>query len=187
MAASATADRGGSVGLIFVAGVHAVGKTTACKEAARVCAVPHYSASSLIKNEKQSAIPERGKAVADICGNQELLIRGARRVLADSPGRVLLDGHFTLPNLTGEIEKVEFDVFRGLNLDCSVIFKDDPMAIASRLAERDGEIRSVDLISRHQLEELAHAERVSSGLGVPLFVLDAFDTTSLIRTLRELS
>lgn len=173
------------MGVIFVAGVHAVGKTTACEEAARICAVPHYSASGLIKSEKQAAIPERGKVVKDIEGNQELLVRGTRRVLAESAGRVLLDGHFTLPNQAGEIEKIEFDVFHLLSLDCAVVYQDDPKEIANRLAERDGEVRSVELIAHHQSEELVHAENVSSQLGVPLVLLDAFDAAGLIKALSK--
>lgn len=173
------------MGIVFVAGVHAVGKTTACEEAARVCAVPHYSASGLIRQEKQAAIPERGKVVADIGGNQELLIKGVRRVLAHGAGRVLLDGHFTLSNQEGEIEKVAFEVFRMLSVDCAVIYQDDPIAIANRLAERDGEARPVDLVARHQSEELSHAQNVSSQLGVPLFLLDAFDASGLIKVLRS--
>jgi len=95
------------MGVIFVAGVHAVGKTTACTHAARTLSIAHYTASSLIKAEKASAIPEWGKVVADIEGNQNLLIRGVRRVLLENRGRIILDGHFTLPNAKGDIEAIE--------------------------------------------------------------------------------
>lgn len=175
------------MGVIFVAGVHAVGKTTAIEEASRECGVPFYSASSLIKNEKQAAIPEKGKVVADIGGNQELLVRGVNRVVRTSAGRILLDGHFTLQNLIGEIEKIDVDVFRMLGLESVVAYLDDPVNIANRLAKRDGEIRSAEFIARHQEEELSHAQAVASQLGVPLVVLNAFDTSGLIRILCRLS
>jgi len=175
------------MGVIFVAGVHAVGKTTACQEAAKVCAIPHYSASALIKREKEAAIPQRGKVVTDIGSNQEILVRGTRRALAESDGNILLDGHFTLLNQAGEIERIEFDVFRLLRLDCAVIYQDDPKKISDRLGERDGETPSVDLIAHHQSEELLYAKDVSNKLGISLTILNAFDTTGLIEVLNELA
>ena len=66
------------MGVIFVAGIHGVGKTTASNHAAGILCMGCYTASELIKLERASAIPTSGKAVADIDGNQMLLIRGVR-------------------------------------------------------------------------------------------------------------
>ncbi len=167
------------MGVFFVAGVHGVGKTTTCQQAAQALGVPFFTASGLIKEEKATAIAERGKAVADIGGNQELLIRGIKRVLAESTGKVILDGHFTLFTSSGRIEPVAADVFRAMHVDRVVIFHDEPAAISARVKDRDGEIRTPDEIAHHQKAELAHGNLVCAELGLPILLLKAFDNYGL--------
>lgn len=173
------------MGVIFVAGVHAVGKTTACTHAARALRLVHFTASGLIKAEKASAIPETGKVVADIEGNQKLLIRGVQRALLANSGRIILDGHFTLSTVNGEIEAIGIDVFRALVLDHVVVYHDEPAAIAARLSQRDGAIRHADAIAHHQDAELATARAVTAELGIPLRLLSAFDSISLVEIVRK--
>ena len=171
------------MGVIFVAGVHGVGKTTACAYAARSLGLAHYSASGLIKSEKTSAIPEQGKTVFDVEGNQALLIRGVEKACGQHQGRIILDGHFTLLKLDGRIEAVAIEVFSSLSLNGVVVYHDEPAAIAERLHKRDGENHSVDVIARHQDSELAHAQLVAAELGLPLELLSAFDSDGLIATM----
>lgn len=171
------------MGVIFVAGVYAVGKTTACTQAAQISGIPHFTASGLIKTEKSSAIPEHGKVVADIGGNQALLIRGVQRVLAENQHRIILDGHFTLPNIDGRIEAIDIEVFRAIDLETAIVYHDEPEAIAARLDARDGDKRSPSAIADHQRAELAHARTVASKLGVPLVLLAAFDSSGLIQAM----
>ena len=171
------------MGVIFVAGVHAVGKTTACTQAAGSLGLVHYAASSLIKAEKASAIPKQGKAVTDVNGNQELLICGVEKACERHQGRIILDGHFTLSKPDGQIEAIALDVFRAIALDGVVVFQDKPADIVMRLKLRDGEIRNPDAIARHQNAELTHAKFVSRELNVPLKLLPAFDADGLTYTI----
>ncbi|MES2366205.1 MAG: ATP-binding protein [Pseudomonadota bacterium] len=173
------------MGVIFVAGVHAVGKTTACAYAADVLRIPHYAASSLIKAEKASAIPVHGKAVADVDGNQVLLIRGVHKACERHDGRIILDGHFTLSKPRGEIEAIALDVFRALELDGVVIFQDEPAVIAERLNLRDGGGGNPGAIALHQEAELAHAHSISVELSVPIKILSAFDSAGLVSTISD--
>ena len=173
------------MGVIFVAGVHAVGKTTACSHAAGALNIAHYTASGLIKAEKATAIPLRGKVAADIEGNQHLLIRGVRKALDESKGRMILDGHFSLPDTRGEFQVVELEVFRALTLSGVVVFHDEPEAIVARRHLRDGERHSRETITHHQELELAHARLVSAELQIPLKLLAAFDSAGLVETIGE--
>lgn len=173
------------MGVIFVAGVHAVGKTTACAHAADALCLAHYAASALIKAEKASAISAQGKAVTDIDGNQVLLIRGVEKACGKHDGRFILDGHFTLSRSSGEIEAIALDVFRAFDLDGVVIFQDEPSAIAERLNLRDGEGGNADAIAIHQEAELAHAHYVSLELSVPIKVLSAFDSAGLVSAISD--
>lgn len=105
------------MGVIFVGGVYAVGKTTTCTHVAKSMCIPHHTASSLINAEKGNANPQGGKVVADIADNQNLLIRGVQRALMENGGRILLDGHFTIPNRDGQIEQVTIEVFKALDVE----------------------------------------------------------------------
>lgn len=173
------------MGVIFVGGVYAVGKTTACTHAAETISIVHHSASGLIKAEKANAIPVQGKVVADIEDNQNLLVRGVQRALVENDGRILLDGHFTLPNREGQIEKIAIEVFKSLDIQGVVVFHDEPEAIAARFVARDGESRSADVVGQHQGAELAHAQRVCDALGIPLILLDAFDAVGLTQAIEQ--
>lgn len=175
------------MGVIFVGGVYAVGKTTVCTRVAKTMSIPHHTASSLIKAEKANAIPEEGKVVADIADNQSLLIRGVQRALMENGGRILLDGHFTLPNRDGRIEQIAIEVFKALDIQGVVVLHDEPDAISARFVARDGESRSADIVAQHQRSELAHAQRVCDELGIPLVLLDAFDAVGLIKAIEQWS
>ena len=61
--------------VIFIAGVHAVGKSTSCKVVSERMDIPHYSASELIREARSSALSDNTKLVADIADNQHLLIQ----------------------------------------------------------------------------------------------------------------
>lgn len=173
------------MGVIFVGGVYAVGKTTACTHVARTMNISHHTASSLIKAEKANAIPGEGKVVADIADNQNLLIRGVQRALMENGGKVLLDGHFTLPNREGQIEQIAIEVFKALDIRAVVVLHDEPDAIAARFVARDGVSLSVDIVAQHQRAELAHAQAVCEELGIPLMLLDAFDAEGLTQAVEQ--
>lgn len=171
------------MGVIFVAGVHGVGKTTACAHAVKSLGVAHYSASGLIKKEKADSISARGKAVADIERNQALLVRGVEKACGQHRGRIVLDGHFTILKTEGGIEAVAIEIFSLLGLNGIVVYHDDPVAIAERLHMRDGESYLVDVIARQQGSELAHAQLVATELNLPLEILSAFDSDALVATI----
>ena len=55
--------------IVFIAGVHGVGKTTLCNELAARFNIEHFSASNLIAREKEEE-HLRNKRVENIAGNQ---------------------------------------------------------------------------------------------------------------------
>lgn len=169
--------------VFFVAGVHSVGKTTACSEVASRLSIRHYAASKLIREEKASAVSTTSKVVADLEANQQLLVAGVHRLL-DAGERFLLDGHFTLLT-SGGIEPIPVRVFEHLRLAGIVLFSDRPEAIVARALKRDGSAFSVDMVRHHQERERAHAHDVALACNVPLFLLNAFDATGLENAVRD--
>lgn len=173
------------MGVIFVGGVYAVGKTTACTDASTKSGVAHFTASRLIKEAKATAIPNKGKIVADIADNQRLLINGVSHALVENGGRIILDGHFTFPMSDGSITRIDVNVFRALGTIGVVMYHDDPVAISSRFRKRDGELHTADVIKDHQNAELNHARHVTDQLRVPIVLLNAFDSAGLVEAIEQ--
>jgi adenylate kinase len=170
--------------VIFVAGIHAVGKSTACQAISDKLGIPHFSASQIIKGERSSAVDEKSKLVADVDDNQRLLIQGVSRILES--GRFLLDGHFTMRRKSdGGLEAIHVDVFRKLHVGGVVLYTDHPEAISNRMHARDGVLQPIELLRSHQDEEIAHAKHVTKTLSVPLVMLQAFDIEGAENAMRS--
>ena len=169
---------------VFVGGVHGVGKSTCCKEAAATCQWLHATASDLIRKQRADAVAAVGKLVADVDGNQQLLPRGLNELRATSScARIVLDGHFALRGGDSTIQRLPVFVFSALRLDGLVCFTDEPSSIAARIRERDGQQVDVSAVAALQQVELAHAKEVANVLGITLAVLPAFDKVRLSRLL----
>ncbi len=167
------------MGILFVGGVHGIGKSTCCQQVADRSGVFWFTASDLIKAESKSAIAEDSKRVLNPVENQELLICGIRKQIRAGHERILLDGHFTLLKANGEVTAIELDVFRQLGLEGIVMFQDDPVSIFNRLRARDGQNLSIPRVKSHQDSEIEQGHLVASNLKIPIMVLDAFDADGL--------
>lgn len=174
------------MGIVFVGGVHGVGKSTCCQQITARTGMQLFTASALIKAEKQSAIAVGSKAVVDPIGNQELLLRGVRNCMSPGQGRVLLDGHFTLLNAVGEIVVIDIDVFFRLGLEGVIVIRDDVAAICSRLRERDGQDWSISKISAQQDAEISQAHDVATKLCIPFLPITAFDVNDFEKVIEVL-
>lgn len=171
---------------IFVGGVHGVGKSTCCAQVAEDLDCLHVTASDVIRNQKSAAIADNGKHVADVAGNQALLLRGFDRVRQAASGRpILLDGHFSLRDGNGHIQLVSVEVFVGLGVSHLVCFIDDPEAIRSRVRLRDRLDPDSQQLAALQAAELGNAHHISLSLPAPLAVLKAFDSAGLGRLLTQ--
>lgn len=170
--------------MIFLGGVHGVGKTSMCDGISDKFGLKVLSASAIIRAEREHPSSDLRTAVSNVGGNQGLLIRGVHRLLAEAPGNYLLDGHFALRTLDGNIEEIEADVFHSIGVRGLICLVDQPAAIAQRLTARDSESHQVDVISQLQSAELSSAESVSGTLALPLKVVQAFDERAFEESLR---
>lgn len=163
--------------VFFIAGVHGVGKSTTCANAAKAAGLDHYTASEIIRGAKESAISRDTKRVRDVIDNQRLLVDGVRR-LVESGRRLILDGHCTLQTDHG-IEPIPVSTFESLYIKILIVLTDAPRNIAMRAILRDGRGLSIKEVQRQQNAEMAHAKVVASALQVPLVALRAFDVAGL--------
>lgn len=153
--------------VIFVGGVHGVGKTTLCSQYALAHNLTTKSASQLIREAKQAAISASGKAVKNIAGNQKLLINAVRQYRSAGKN-LLLDGHFALWDENHQVTPLEADVFSDLGIDGIVVLHDSPTHISKRLESRDSNRISPSSIAEIQRAELVNAVKVSNELSIPV-------------------
>lgn len=170
--------------MIFLGGVHGVGKTSMCAGVSEKFDLKVISASAIIRAEREHPSSDSRTAVLNVGGNQGLLIRGVRRIVTDAPERYLLDGHFALRTLAGNIEEIDADVFKAIAVSGLICLFDDPAAIAQRLSVRDGGVHDAVAISELQSAELRSAEAISRTLGLGLKVVQAFDARAFEDSLR---
>ena len=154
--------------MIFISGVHGVGKSYFCNLLKERLGISDYTASQLIAETKQSGFSP-DKKVADIDQNQQYLLRAVDN-LRSQGAEFLLDGHFCLLNTNGEITRIPEDTFTRLNPDAIVLLTDDPNVIVQRRFARDHVELKVDDIARFQEAEIMYANEVAARLGVPLKV-----------------
>ena len=144
--------------MIFISGVHGVGKSYFCNIVKDRTGIESYSASKLITERKKQGFPA-SKLIPDIDENQQYLLDGKE---------FIIDGHFCLLNGEGIITRIGLDTFTTLNPDAIILLTEEPDIIASRRKGRDGIVHPVKEIKAFQDEESLYAEEVSKLLGVPL-------------------
>ena len=152
--------------MIFISGVHGVGKSYFCNLVKEATGIECYSASSLIKERKQQGFPA-DKRVADIDANQLHLLAAVEDLRARL-GEFLLDGHFCLLNTDGIITRISLDTFTTLKPEAIILLTEDPEVIAKRRKDRDGVEHKASDIKAFQDEEIKYATEVAELLQVPL-------------------
>jgi len=164
--------------VIFLAGVHGVGKTSLCSRLSDDLGIVSISASQLIKQHMQGQTWQIDKKTSTVFDNQQRLITATREFGLKNK-QFLLDGHFALLDQNGEIVEIELEVFSRLNLSAVICVVDNPQAIAERLESRDQVKWSVDLVTNLQSAERAGALYFCSKTNTPLLVVDASDITPI--------
>ena len=169
--------------VLFVGGIHGVGKSRLSATLAAQLQFPHVTAGSLIQSGADSE-HSAGKAVDDLEANQSRLLTALERRRHAAPG-LLLDGHFCLLGPDAAIQPIPLTVFESIAPYALLLLTDDPIQIQTRLQQRDGHHYTLAFLERFQQQETAHAERVSADLHIPLGIIRG--TTAMTDALAFLS
>ena len=145
--------------IIFVAGIHDVGKTYYCNSLND--GIKNYSASDLINNYKKI----KGKIVIDVEENQNHLLNA---LLELNDKKIYLDGHFCLLGEENKIKKIPLNVFKETNITKIILLYSEPISICERLKKRDNKDYSVELIEQFQNKEVEYGQEVANELNIPL-------------------
>ena len=158
--------------IIFVGGVHGVGKSTLCNSICTSMNATHHSASELISRFGK-VNHSTNKRVENIGKNQDVLITAINEYLATGQS-YLLDGHFCLLNRNGEVVEIPFSTFGALSPVAIMVLFDDPIKIFTRLKERDKEKYDIDSLTSFQKKELDYSESIARKLDVPYMKANSF-------------
>lgn len=155
--------------IIFIGGIHGVGKGTACAKIKQSLPIEHLSASDVL-NWTEVSPDINNKFVKDIPDTQDRLIRGLKKKV-DPNKRYILDGHFCLFDSNGKVNSVPLDTFYRISPILVSVITNDPEIIAKRLEDRDGRVYKISTIKEMQNKEIEHARLVADHLKIPFFEL----------------
>lgn len=154
--------------MIFVSGIHGVGKTYFCNEMKKRVKVESYSASQLIADRRNEGF-SANKLVSNIDDNQDLLV-AAINELREAGKEFILDGHFCLLSESGEITRIPLATYMFLRPDVIILLTEKPEVIAERRMQRDQVLQNVSEIKVFQQEEECYAKEIAEQLGVFLVI-----------------
>ena len=151
--------------IVFVGGVHGIGKTTLCQSVCFKFDVIHQSASELIKRYSHIEFAQNAR-VENIDRNQEALINAINEYL-DTSKKYLMDGHFCLLNKDRVVTKIPEPTFIAISPVAIILLHDDPSNIYFHLKERDKEIYDLALLTSFQEQELDYSRSIAAKLNIP--------------------
>ena len=153
--------------MIFVTGIHGVGKTTFCYKLAKEKKCMAYSASELISRKIHKIYTE--KKVDSIDQNQKYLINAVNSIY-EKEKEFILDGHLCLLDENGNIKQIKKEVFKLLNIDLLIVIVDKPELIQDRLRARSKIDWNVEFIKEFQNREVHYAQRLSRELDIDCII-----------------
>lgn len=166
--------------IIFIGGIHGVGKGTICKEIASKTDLIHITASEILKwNEISSS---DNKLVNNISSTQERLINGLKNLIKNDK-KYLLDGHFCLLNSNGIPCKIDEDTFDSINPKIISIVIDDIEKIVDRLERRDNKKYDIKILGELQKMEIEYAKYLSKKYSIPYIEIKNNDYKSLLNSI----
>lgn len=157
--------------IIFIGGIHGVGKTTLCDQILKKIDINHYSSSALIKQLDKKLVNDRNKRVADINRNQDKLIIAIDSYVNKAKS-YLLDGHFCLLDSDQKITKVSENIFKKINPSSIVIVRDDIDNIQHKNNDRDAVNYDKKLLDDFQYQELEYSRYIADKLKIPYLIFD---------------
>lgn len=170
--------------IIFIGGIHGVGKSTICQQICNNIDIEHLCASDVIK-WGGSTCETADKRVLDIQQTQDRLVAGLREIVMKDK-YYLLDGHYCLINTNDTISQVPQKTFKDIRPILLVVVTADISEIKHRLETRDARLYDYKLLEAMQNKELEYAKNLSMILHIPLEIIYQSDIDNLLFQISKL-
>lgn len=160
------------MGMVFIGGVHAVGKGTLCNCLWRELGIQTYSSSKLIESARNLTFSS-DKNTNVVSANQAALISMVQEKKALGQP-FLLDGHFCLKGTNG-VKAIPENVFLEIAPDAVIVLVAKAEIIQQRRKERDGVNERLEEITNFQKLELSEAKLIATKLRIPFLQANALE------------
>jgi len=173
--------------LIFIAGIHGVGKTTLCLSLANTIGVECLDASKLIADQKKLLCMceiDSGKDANDMHSNQHLLIEAITQRQKEKKW-YLLTGHFSLINSSNTIQALPIYVFEAIRPAQVILLVDTVEDISRRIFTRDNVQYDTALLAEMQEIERRQARIVADKLGISVCEAKPDEITKLVAVVKR--
>ncbi len=157
--------------IVFVGGIHGVGKSTLCKRISSNLNLGYLLASKLISDYKDKITENHldcDKFVANLNENQDILIQAVNE-MAQPSQKYIMDGHFTLLDSMNTVQTIPLSTYAAIGPIALIVLVDDPPVIQERLRSRDHKDYDLDLLETMQNQEIKHAEYVGCELKIAAY------------------
>jgi len=171
--------------LIFMAGIHGVGKSFLGSKISKSLGISHFTASQLIYEEMGRLSWNNQKKTDDLNANQMALIRAIEHKRLNNQN-LLIDGHFVLHDSSGALIPVGQNIFELMRLSGVILLTDDAITIQDRIKIRDGVKKEIEEISKMADAEYHHAQTICQKIKLPLLVLNKPTETSASQAVSKL-
>ena len=169
--------------IVFLGGIHGVGKGDLCNEIISNLDINYLSTSKLIQwaelNEDTTE-----KRVEDINKTQERLLRALEKNYIDG-AKYLLDGHYCLLDNNSNPTRIQKDVFYKINPSIFLTLFAEPNVIKSRLEKRDNKKYDMLLIEEMQEIEINYSKELARELDKPFLLVNQENTKSTIDLIKQ--
>lgn len=159
--------------ILYVTGIHHVGKSTLCKYLSEMFSVPHYSASEIIKNALNfNNKPE--KYNSEIEYNAKIFKESVLN-LDNINENIIIDGHTVLLNEDCKPYSVNMSIFNNLPIECVVLLIGDVNLLVSRFINAcDFNVSKVE-INHFQELEIINTIKLVSTLSCNIVIINSID------------
>lgn len=166
--------------IIFIGGIHGVGKGTICEYLSSKLNIKHISASELIKWRNSS-----NKLVENIQKNQDELVLALNYYISPDEN-YLFDGHFCLISTDESIKKVPLITFQEISPILIIVIVEEIKTIQERLEKREHKKYDFDLLKKLQDTEITYANHVSNILNIKIIIVNSNEKESLYASIKIL-
>ncbi len=169
--------------IIYISGVHGVGKDTICSILEKRLGLKHLSSSKILKWDEYS-INLKNKRVSSVEETQNSFVENFKSYL-EGDLIYILDGHFALLTATYEIEDIPMFVYDEIKPLIIILITLAPNVIISRLRKRDSMLYDVNIVNELQERERGNAYNVGRKLGIDVVEINNTDIEKSIELIEN--
>ena len=146
-------------GIIFVAGIYGVGKSTLCERLGLSIGIPCYSAGDLI-SALNGETYGRNKTVVNKEKNQDILVAAVNDRLQKDTAFILA-GHFCIFDKSFNVARLPESVFSLMPIAKVVLLESDVTKVCENLRYRDSRCYPLDALKSLKQSEKIQCEKIT--------------------------